>query len=123
MYIVRKITSSKAVTGKLYINGQFVCDTLENKDKLIPAGIYSLEVSNSPAFTKKRGVKTALALIYGDKVAASRGIRIHAGNKYTESSGCVLVGDSSGDTLVNSREAETVVTYLARRDRELMIIE
>jgi hypothetical protein len=66
--------------------GTCICRTLENRSKAIPCGTYNIENSKSPKF------KRELPLIYGYKVAESRGIRIHAGNTSKDSSGCVLVG-------------------------------
>lgn len=62
------------------INGLF---TLENKEKMIPAGEYDLKVSWSPKF------KNDLPLII---VPNRRGIRIHSGNFVSDSQGCIMVG-------------------------------
>ena len=35
-----------AIIGHLYINGKFFCTTLENLQKRIPKGVYSLSLSH-----------------------------------------------------------------------------
>ena len=118
--LVRFTRTEKAILGSLYLNGAFVCYTLENAAKAIPAGLYSIENSVSPKF------KRELPLIYGDKVAASRGCRIHAGNSYKDSSGCVLVGMSRNcvaGTISESKNAETMITMLCRNICQLAIVD
>ena len=51
-----------------------------------------------------------------------RGIRIHVGNSVKDTEGCILVGfERNGDKLINSRNAESVVTGLAGNDAKLII--
>lgn len=116
MIIIRDSIEGDAVFGSLLVGGVKVCDTLENKKKLIPCGEYSLNVSKSPKFNRM------LPLIYNDKVSMIRGIRMHAGNSAKDSAGCVLVGfGRNGDKLINSRNAESAVTGLAANDAKLII--
>lgn len=118
--VVREIFTEKAVAGKMYLNGQFICYTLENAKKLIPTGEYKLQNSVSPKFKKE------LPLVYNDVVAPNRGIRIHEGNTYASSSGCLLVGmgfDTKKVSLVDSKLASQMVTMLARNDTTLMIAD
>ena len=116
MILIRDSIVNDAVLGSLYVGGIKVCDTLENKAKLIPCGEYNLNVSKSPKFGRM------LPLVYNDEVPMRRGIRIHAGNSVKDSSGCILVGfGRNGDHLVNSRDAESVVTGLAGNDAKLII--
>lgn len=116
MILIRDSVVNDAVLGSLLIGGTKICDTLENKDKLIPCGAYKLSVSKSPKF------KRDLALVFNNQVPATRGIRLHAGNSAKDSSGCVLVGfGRCGDTILNSRNAETAVTELAKNDPGLII--
>ena len=116
MIIIRDSIEGDAVFGSLLVGGVKVCDTLENRKKLIPCGEYSLNVSKSPRFNRM------LPLIYNDKVSMLRGIRMHAGNSAKDSAGCVLVGfGRNGDKLINSRYAEASVTGLAANDAKLII--
>lgn len=120
LVLVREKRTKTAVLGRLFLGGVFICYTLENASKAIPAGLYKVENSKSPKF------KRELPLIYGDKVAASRGCRIHAGNSYKDSSACVLVGMSRNcvsGTISESKNAETMITMLCRNICQLAIVE
>lgn len=116
MILIRDSIVGDAVFGSLCVDGFKVCETLENKAKLIPCGEYSLNVSKSPKFGRM------LPLVYNDEVPMRRGIRIHVGNSVKDTTGCILVGfERNGDRLVNSRTAESVVTGLAGNDAKLII--
>lgn len=116
MIIIRDSIVKDAVLGSLYVGGIKVCETLENKDKLIPCGEYNLNVSKSQRFCR------LLPLVYNDNVPMRSGIRIHAGNSVKDTAGCILVGfERNGDKLINSRNAEAAVTGLAANDAKLII--
>lgn len=116
MILIRDSIVNDAVLGSLYVGGVKVCDTLENKSKLIPCGEYNLNVSDSKKFGRM------LPLVYNDEVPMHRGIRIHVGNSVKDTEGCILVGfQRNGDRLVNSRSAEAAVTGLAANDAKLII--
>lgn len=116
MILIRDSIVGDAVFGSLCVGGIKVCDTLENKDKLIPCGEFNLNVSKSQKFCRM------LALVYNDEVPMHRGIRIHAGNSVKDSSGGILVGFGRNcDRLDNSSNAESVVTGLAANDAKLII--
>lgn len=120
LVLVRDAFTETAILGRLFLGGTCICYTLENRSKAIPCGTYNLANSKSPKF------KRELPLIYGYKVAESRGIRIHAGNTSKDSAGCVLVGmgrDTVAGTLTESRLAETMVTMLCRTIRHLTVTE
>ena len=120
LVLVRDAYTETAVLGRLFFGGTCICYTLENRSKAIPCGTYNIENSKSPKF------KRELPLIYGYKVAESRGIRIHAGNTAKDSAGCVLVGmcrDTVAGSLTESRLAETMVTMLCRTVKHLTITE
>ena len=118
MVLVREKRTETAVLGRLFIGSVCIAYTLENAAKAIPGGLYSLQNSRSPKFGRE------LPLIYGDNVAASRGIRIHVGNSVKDSSGCVLVGmGRNGDKLTESKPAETMITMLCRNIYQLAIVE
>lgn len=116
MILIRDSIVGDAVLGSLYVGGFRVCETLENKAKVIPCGEYNLNVSKSQRFCRM------LPLVYNDEVPMRRGIRIHVGNSVKDTSGCILVGfGRNGDRLVNSRSAESAVTGLAANDAKLII--
>lgn len=80
--------------GKLYVDGVFVCDTLEDKvrdvkikhETAIPAGTYEVVLSLSARF--KRILPRLL------NVPGFDGILIHPGNDKDDTSGCILVGEN-----------------------------
>lgn len=124
LVLVRDKTAGTAVLGRLFLGSTFICFTLENAAKVIPAGLYKLSNSQSPKF------KRELPLVYNDKVPATRGIRIHVGNSAKDSNGCILVGMGQNyalppaePALLESKAAETMVTMLCRNTRELAIVQ
>ena len=124
LVLVRDKRTETAVQGRLFLGSTFICFTLENAAKVIPAGLYKLSNGKSPKF------KRELPLVYNDKVPAIRGIRIHVGNSAKDSNGCILVGmgqnyskPSAEPSLLESKLAETMVTMLCRNTRELAIVQ
>lgn len=124
--LVRDIRAEEAVLGSLYLNGAFICHTLENASKVIPCGMYSVQNSKSPKF------KRELPLLHNAQVPASRGIRIHCGNTFKDSQGCVLVGMSRNSdagkpgiepAVFESALAETTVTMICRNEKNLVIVD
>lgn len=118
--LVRDKRTGTAILGSLYLNGAFICYTIENAVKAIPAGLYSIENSKSPKFGRE------LPLLFSDKVPSRRGVRIHAGNTYQDSAACVLVGmkrDDAKERIDESKDAEKMVTMLCRNVRSLAIVE
>ena len=81
----------KAIHGNLYLVQHaglrerltHICETLENADKLVPALIYRVAVTNSPKF------KRPLPVL--QQVPGRTGIRFHRGTKPEHSKGCILV--------------------------------
>lgn len=122
--LVRDIRTNDAFLGSLYLNGAFICFTLENSAKAIPCGMYTVQNSKSPKF------KRELPLVYNSTtVKSSRGIRIHVGNTVASSSGCILVGMTrevhllGGSKLKESKNAETMVTMICRNELNLVIVD
>lgn len=123
LVLVRDKRTETAVQGRLFLGSTFICFTLENAAKAIPAGLYKLSNGKSPKF------KRELPLVYNDKVPATRGIRIHVGNSANDSNGCILVGmgqnysKTAEPSLLESKLAETMVTMLCRNTKELAIVQ
>ena len=118
--LVRYTRTEEAILGSLYLNGAFICYTLENAAKAIPCGMYTVQNSKSPKF------KRELPLLHNEQVPASRGIRIHVGNTVASSSGCVLVGmgrSAEKSSLTESTNAELMVTMLCRNEKNLVIVD
>lgn len=84
--------------GRLTVDGQYFCDTLEDRvrdltkekkvpgETAIPAGTYDMVVNISPKF--KRMLPRLLNVPNFD------GILIHRGNTANDSAGCILVGEN-----------------------------
>ena len=79
----REHTFINECLGHLYYGSEVVA-TLENTKKMIPKGTYKVTLTWSPKFKRK------LPLL--SNVPGRRGIRIHPGNFYEDSSGCILLG-------------------------------
>lgn len=105
---LRRIANKKDYCiGRLYINGVYFCDTLEDTDRglddtmteedikemkvygetAIPTGIYTVLLTYSPKYKK------VMPLI--NKVKGYSGIRIHSGNTAKDTEGCLLVGKNT----------------------------
>lgn len=118
--LVRDKRTGTAILGRLFMGDTCICYTLENAQKAIPAGLYSIENSKSPKFGRE------LPLLFSDKVPSSRGVRIHSGNTYQDSAACVLVGmkrDDAKERIDESKDAEKMVTMLCRNVRSIAIVE
>lgn len=74
------------ILGELYLNGIFLCYTMERVGVAIPLGVYQVLLNQSPKFHK------LMPLLIGAHVPASWGVRMHCGTKPTESDACVLLG-------------------------------
>ncbi len=80
--------------GKLYIDGAYFCDTLEDVVRpagqkiagktAIPSGTYKVKKTMSPRF------KSVLPEILN--VPGFTGVRIHSGNTADDTAGCLLLG-------------------------------
>ena len=90
--------------GKLYIDGKWFCDTIEDTDRglcdemsekeilkrkikgetAIPTGIYQVLITYSPKYKKQ------MPLV--NNVKGYSGIRIHSGNTAKDTEGCLIVG-------------------------------
>jgi hypothetical protein len=92
--VVREYYTPGCTIGRLLVDGQFECYTLEdgirtNKvagETAIPAGRYPVTINFSNAFRRE------LPLI--DGVRNFTGIRIHSGNTKADTKGCILVGQA-----------------------------
>lgn len=118
--LLKRVAKQATYTiGKLYIDGVYFCDTLEDKDRgltndmslenikkikvygetAIPTGSYKIDMNTvSPKYSNPN--KYAYVKAYGSKmprlinVPGFDGILIHAGNSDKDCYGCVLVGEN-----------------------------
>lgn len=136
MTVERGIAKGKDfVISRLLLNGEPFCYTLEDVDRglkdsmtleqimqlkvkdktAIPTGKYEIDMDTvSPAFSKKsfyQNIGGKLPRLKG--VKGFDGVLMHVGNYVTDSSGCLLVGDSYNGTkgTVNNSKATFTKLY------------
>lgn len=93
--------------GKLYVDGKYFCDTIEDTDRglsdemdekdilkqkikgqtAIPTGIYHIYLTYSPKYKK---IMPLIANVKG-----YQGIRIHSGNTSKDTEGCLILGKNT----------------------------
>lgn len=81
--VVREKAIGDAVPGKIYLDGNFYCYSLENRLYRVPNGYYSTYGKTSPKFGTDK--------LYFD-VPGRSDIMFHGGNSPEDSRGCVLCG-------------------------------
>lgn len=125
--------------GKLYIDGQYFCDTLEDPVRTLPAfcpttsrgtpctcpekvyartaipsGTYKITMENSPRF------KRVLPLLHD--VPHFLGVLIHSGNDADDTAGCILVGSNKvKGKVLESRAASDRLNALLEKASESTI--
>ena len=117
---VQRIAKKPTYTiGKLYIDGEKFCDTLEDRVRdlskepkikgqtAIPAGRYRIYLTYSPRF------KRILPLL--EDVPQFTGVRIHRGNTAKDTEGCILVGFN--------REVGKVLDSAATEQRLMAVLQ
>lgn len=133
--IVKRIAKKETYTiGKMYIDGKYFCDTLEDKDRglsqsmteeeirkrkvygltAIPTGAYKVIVNYSERFGK------LMPLLLDVKGYA--GVRIHSGNTPSDTLGCILVGRNTAKGMVTeSRKTFLRLMETLKRDNEVVL--
>lgn len=125
--------------GRLSIDGQYFCDTLEDPVRTlpascphtsrgtpctcpekvyartaIPAGTYRITLEYSPRFKRR------LPLLHD--VPHFLGIMIHSGNDASDSAGCILVGKNKvKGKVLESRAASDRLNALLEKESEITI--
>ena len=108
LLLVREDFTDKSTIGTLYINGDRICDTLENpyldnKPNIssIPLGEYSVRLR----LARESASRDYLHLLV-QSVPYRKYILFHVGNYPTQTKGCILVGLTRGNNFVkNSKDA------------------
>lgn len=132
--VVRDTFTENTTIGKMYVNGKYFCETLEDKDRgldqklsleenkklkvkaetCIPYGKYKGIVNMSPG--KKRVLPRLL------NVPAYEGVLIHLGNFKKDTQGCILVGTTRGvDAIYQSTVKEKELVALMPEGTEFEI--
>ena len=132
--VKRLYKKSDYTIGKMYINGEYFCDTVEDTDRgltsemtyeeiarrkvygktAIPTGRYNVAISYSPKF------KRSLPLLLS--VKGYSGIRIHNGNTAESSLGCIIVGENKiKGGVINSRQTMERLMYRLRNEKNITI--
>ena len=134
--LIRTKSNKEYTEGKLYINGVYFCDTLEDKDRgllqsmsvdtikaikvyketCIPYGKYKVILSMSKRFGK---VMPELLNVKG-----FTGVRIHNGVDKNSTLGCVIIGKKWQDGKVTkSRDTfAKLMQILQQCDEEIILI-
>lgn len=116
--VVRKYFTENSTIGELFIDGVFLCYTLEDKDR-------GLKQSDTLVWIKTKKIFGKTAIPYGTyncgftishrfervlpeifDVKGFSGVRIHSGNTASDTEGCLLLGKGKGrDIIYESRSA------------------
>ena len=104
LLIIRNTFTEVSTIGKLYLNGEWLCDTLENpyldnqrNISCIPTGEYSVRLRTA----RESATKDYVHLLVKD-VANRDLILFHIGNTAKDTRGCVLVGIGTEQDLVKN---------------------
>ena len=132
--LIRKYKLPTYTIGKLYIDGGYFCDTLEDKDRgltddmtvseiskikikketAIPTGTYKVTITYSNRFKKN------MPLI--NDVKGFEGIRIHSGNTDKDTEGCILVGfNKVKGNVINSRDTYNKLFSILSKSNNITI--
>lgn len=122
--------------GKLYIDGCYFSDVLEDTDRglddsmsvdeilkkkikgqtAIPTGTYPVKITYSPKYKKN------MPLI--ENVKGYSGIRIHSGNTHKDTEGCLLTGKNKEvGKVLESRKTYNALFKILSETKEHIIID
>lgn len=139
--LLRRIYRGPQYTiGHLYLNDEYLCDTLEDPDRdinrdgrldypeykiygetAIPNGTYPVEFRFSPSFSPKYGRRP---MPYINNVLTHTGILIHWGNTASDTKGCILVGENKAKGMViNSKKTFDRIYKILYDHRKNLTIE
>jgi hypothetical protein len=126
--LVRTAKNDVAIYGILTVTEgdsvEFVCLTIENKDKSFPAGKYSLKLEFSPRFKKD------LWELFG--IPGRGEIKIHVANFWNQLEGCIGVGrisqDLNQDAILDLGQSKIaledfMVTMGDQKEAEITVLE
>ena len=133
LFLDRLYKKKEYTIGKLYLNGEYFCDTCEDVDRginqnmnlseilntkvehetAIPIGTYNITLNvQSPRFSKKAQYNFCNGFLPRlMNVPGFEGVLIHIGNKADHSEGCILVGQNKVRGQVVNSTATFVKLY------------
>lgn len=134
LLLKREIKDDYCTIGRLYIDGIYFCDTLEDTDRglsddmtideikyrkvysktAIPTGRYKViptESNYTKSHTWYQTTKLGTKMLLLCNIKGFSGVLIHCGNTPDDTAGCILVGKRQGKMIVESRN-----TYLKLLD-------
>ena len=104
LLLIRDTFSKKSTIGELFLNGERICDTLENSWQdnqrnisCIPEGVYPVRLR----LPRESATRDYIHLLVKD-VKDRDYILIHIGNTAKDTSGCILVGLGSQQDFVSN---------------------
>lgn len=121
--VIREASNKDCTFGKLYINGKFYCNTLEDVQRdvkikgetAIPKGTYAVTLRNAGGKNEKYKEKFASAhfgMLYLNNIPNYEYVLIHIGNTKKDSEGCILVGlgkDIKSNSITQSTDAYKLI--------------
>jgi len=127
--VERKYPRDTYTIGKLYIDGQYFCDTLEDKvrdlnkngvfdngekkvygETAIPYGSYEVKMTFSPKFSQRKAYTAFIKSGLMPEIMNAHlftGVRIHGGNSAKDTLGCLLVGKNK----IKGRLVDSLATF------------
>lgn len=145
--LLRRIFKGPYTIGKLFINGVYECDTLEDQDRgltsqmsleeikakkvygvtAIPTGTYSINMTTvSPKFKDRAWAKPYKGILPRlENVKGYEGVLIHVGNKAEDTLGCILVGENKvkGQVINSTATFYELMTVLLKAQSAGEVIE
>lgn len=146
--LLRRIFKGPRYTiGKLFINGVYECDTLEDQDRgltsqmsleeikakkvygvtAIPTGTYSINMTTvSSKFKDRAWAKPYKGILPRlENVKGYEGVLIHVGNKAEDTLGCILVGENKvkGQVINSTATFYELMTVLLKAQSAGEVIE
>ena len=134
--VVRESYTADTTIGKLYIDGEYFCYTLEDAVRdygikvegrtAIPRGEYKVKISLSSRF------KRVMPMVYTEsneyelkaKGISFKGIRIHGGNTHENTEGCILVAfNKLNDSTIQGTAEKKLVEKLKDIEEITLIVE
>lgn len=124
LQIIREKSNNDCTFGKMYINGKYICNTLEDIERIvkikgetaIPKGKYEITLRNAGGknekYKDKFGEVWHKGMLYLNNVPNYEYVLIHIGNSKKDSEGCILVGlgrDIKTNTITQSTDAYKIL--------------